>query len=82
MQLTDWNSRLLKTAAYQSELAVLELVFRSGEVYHYFGVPAEIYQELRWAESKGGYFNSHLRNRFPYSKVHSGGAPRTDEMTL
>ena len=49
--------------------AVLELQFRSGAVYHYFGIPAQTFEEWMRAESKGGYFNSHIRNRFAYAKV-------------
>ncbi len=67
----DWNSTLLETAAYQDPLALLQVTFRSGVVYHYFGVPAQTYQDLLRAESKGGYFNSHIRNRFAYTKIHA-----------
>ena len=55
---------------YQDQLALLQVAFRSGAVYHYFGVPAQTYQELLRAESKGGYFNSHIRNCFAYTKIH------------
>ena len=51
------------------ETGVLELLGASGAVYHYFGIPAPTFEELLRAESKGGYFNSHIRNRFAYAKV-------------
>ena len=54
--------------------AVLELEFRSGAVYRYFGIPPHTFEELLRAQSKGGYFNSHIRNRFAYAKVHAAGA--------
>ena len=44
--------------------ATLELEFRSGAIYRYFAVPQAVFQELIAAESKGAYFNRHVRNRF------------------
>lgn len=70
MQSTDWNSTLLQAAAYQNQTAFLELEFRGGAVYRYFGVPAPTYEGLLRAESKGRYFNAHIRNRFVHTKIH------------
>jgi len=53
MPQIDWNSSLIEAAAYQDQWSLLELAFRSGAVYHYFAVPAQTYQELLRAESKG-----------------------------
>jgi len=58
------ESKLLKAAAYQHQSAFLELEFRSGAVYRYYGVSALTYQQLLRADSKGRYFNRHIRNRF------------------
>jgi hypothetical protein len=73
MQPVDWNSILLEAGTYHDQLAVLELAFRSGAVYFYFGVPAQTYHELLRAESKGRYFNSHIRNRFACAKNPAAG---------
>ncbi|SPF47499.1 conserved hypothetical protein [Candidatus Sulfopaludibacter sp. SbA4] len=73
MQRLDLHSTSLRTVAYQDQRALLELEFRSGAVYRYFGVPAESYQALLRSESKGGYFNSHIRNRFAYAKIYPAG---------
>jgi KTSC domain len=62
------DSTLLKAAAYHAQFAVLELTFHSGAVYRYFGVPPQIYNQLLRAQSKGRYFNSHIRNRFKFTK--------------
>ena len=64
------NSTGLRTAAYQKQLALLELEFRSGATYQYFGVSQQTFQELLLAESKGAYFHRHIRDRFPYAKIH------------
>jgi len=75
MARVDLKSTSLNAATYQDQSACLELEFRSGAIYRYRDVPAQTYQELLRAESKGGYFNQHIRNRFLYSKIdlaHSG----------
>jgi hypothetical protein len=66
---TELNSKCLKAAAYCFQKALLELEFRSGAVYRFAGVPETTYGELLRAESKGGYFHHHIRNRFPHVKI-------------
>lgn len=68
----DWRpveSKLLAAAAYVAPRRILYLRFHSGEVYRYFTFPADQYQAFVEAESKGRYFLSHIRNRFPYQKL-------------
>jgi hypothetical protein len=68
----DWKpieSRLLAAAAYAGTRRSLYLRFTSGEVYRYYTFPADQYQELLDAESKGRYFLSRIRSRFPYQKL-------------
>lgn len=74
MERVELQSASLKTAAYQQQGAWLELEFRNGTIYRYFRVPVEIYQELLQAQSKGQYFNQHIRNRFPTIKTHPSGS--------
>jgi len=75
MQRIPANSSLLKAAAYHDKLAVLELEFHSGAVYCYFGVPAQTYHQLLRAESKGRYFNSHIRDHFNFNKLYAAANP-------
>ena len=68
----DWQpveSKLLAAVAYVAPRRSLYLRFHSGEVYRYYTFPAEQYQEFLDAASKGRYFLSHIRNRFPYQKL-------------
>ncbi len=68
----DWQpveSELLAAVAYVAPRRILYLRFHRGEVYRYFTFPADQYQEFLDAESKGRYFLSHIRNRFPYQKL-------------
>jgi KTSC domain len=78
MARVELQSTSLTAATYQEHGAVLELEFRSGAIYRYIGVPEPVYQGLLSAESKGRYFNQHIRNRFPYTKIDpSGSFPRS-----
>jgi len=52
----------------------LDLVLSGGRRYVYSGVPEAIAAEFRSAESKGGFYNRQIRNRFPCREV--GGTPR------
>ncbi len=79
MPWVELNSTGLRAAAYQDQLALLELEFRSGATYQYFGVSEQTYQELLLAESKGAYFHRHIRDRFPYAKIHPA-EPKSKEL--
>jgi hypothetical protein len=48
---------------------VVEIEFESGRVYQYIDVPEEIYQGMLAAESKGKYFNSHIRGKYNYQEI-------------
>ena len=82
MAQVDLQSTLLKAATYQDQSAILELEFRSGSIYRYLGVSGQVYQELLRADSKGRYFNQHIRNRFPYAQVDPAGRGATRDSGL
>jgi hypothetical protein len=65
---TTLDSSLLKAAAYSTD-ETLQLEFRKGAAYRYFGVPRAIFQNLIIAPSKGTYFNRNIRNSFRYQHV-------------
>jgi hypothetical protein len=65
----DLHSTSLAAAAYSDRQNLLELRFRSGTAYRYFGVPPEIYGALLRAPSQGAYFNQCIRDRFAYVKI-------------
>jgi hypothetical protein len=58
-------SSVLAQVAYDERRAILHMVFRDGAIYQYSGVPLPLYRELLRAESKGTYFNHHIRSVFP-----------------
>ncbi|PYT37193.1 MAG: hypothetical protein DMG45_26115, partial [Acidobacteria bacterium] len=70
---TTLDSSLLQAAAYSTD-ETLQLEFRTGPVYRYFGVPSTIFQNLITATSKGDYFNRNARNSFRHQRV-AGRSP-------
>ncbi len=64
------RSRDIAIVGYESKTETLEIAFRSGGVYQYDAVPAEIYQDLLTASSMGVFFNQRIKDSFPYVKIH------------
>jgi KTSC domain len=69
MQPVPLESTLLASVSYDGQRHLLDVVFRSGELYRYFNVPSACYQGLLGADSKGNYFNLNIRNCFPYQHL-------------
>ena len=69
MRVTAVESSALATVTYVESQEVLQLEFRSREVYEYLGVPTELHQALLAAISKGAYFNQAIRPWFPGRRV-------------
>ena len=59
----------LAIVGYDTQGAVVEVAFKSGSVYHYEGVPAEIYEGFMAASSHGKYFQEAIRERYKYRKI-------------
>lgn len=56
------HSSSLDSVGYEGN--VLEVRFRNGGVYRYFDVPERMYSLLMGADSKGAFFNRHIRDRY------------------
>jgi len=62
------DSSVLKQASYTSD-ETLELEFRTGAVYRYFGVPGAVFENLILAPSKGACFNRNIRDNFRHHRI-------------
>lgn len=67
MNETRVESSTLRALAYDNGRGILQLEFRSRAIYHYYGVPAAVYEALLGAPSKGSYFNRVIRGRFAHA---------------
>jgi hypothetical protein len=77
LQTVTVESSALAKVAYDHQRATLQVEFRDGAVYQYFDVPVLNYHGLLQANSKGDYFNRHIRNLFTYMVLHPADTART-----
>jgi hypothetical protein len=56
-------------ASVGHEDTTLEVEFKNGQLYHYFGVSQELYQELLNAESVGKFLNTNIKPERAYTRV-------------
>ncbi|MES1200075.1 MAG: KTSC domain-containing protein [Pseudomonadota bacterium] len=57
-------SSVLQRYLYDAAKSELIVTFVSGRTYAYEDVPLAIYEALCAADSKGAYFNAHIRDEY------------------
>jgi hypothetical protein len=62
-------SSVVASFTYKKETAVLKVVFVSGSVYEYLGVPEWVYHKMKTSGSKGIFLNTQIKGRFAYKKL-------------
>ena len=63
------GSSNLASVGYSQSSRTLEVEFHGGRVYLYFEVPANVYEDLMRASSKGSYHAEHIKYAFRYHEV-------------
>jgi hypothetical protein len=59
-------SRVIRSFEYDADRQALSILFQSGRHYIYQDVPPSTFEAMKAAFSKGEFFNSHVRDRFPF----------------
>ena len=67
----DVESTAINEIDYDHERAKLLVRFVSGESYVYVGVPGEVHRSFVEADSKGRFFQSEIRDCYPYHRVEN-----------
>jgi hypothetical protein len=62
-------SSALTNVSYDPKSGVLEVRFVTGRVYQYLNVPEDVFEKLMRAESKGIFFNAHIRGHYRYHEL-------------
>src|SRR4051812_10535848 len=62
-------SSVLTEVKYDRRSRALDLRFVTGRTYRYSEVPPEMYERLMSAESKGAFFNAHIRYVYAYREL-------------
>lgn len=65
------NSSMMTQFDYDADDRELDITFIGGKTYRYLDVPADVYDGLLDADSKGEFFNAHVKDRFAYREVVS-----------
>lgn len=68
MERISVSSSNVRSIGYDADSQTLEIEFNHGGVYQYAGVPGGEYDGLMSAGSKGQYFHTNIKNRYPFTK--------------
>ena len=63
------SSSTVMSIGYDRQTETLEIEFGSGRVYQYYGVPDNLHSKIMQVPSKGQFFNTYIRDQYPYSRV-------------
>jgi hypothetical protein len=69
MTLETVNSSAIHAIGYDAERRVMEVIFTGGGIYRFANVPPEIFTEFARANSKGAFFQDHVRGRFRHMRL-------------
>lgn len=65
MEMIGVTSRAIEAIGYDPARMRMKIRFVHGETYDFCSVPAHVFNEFLAATSKGGYYNDHIRDRYP-----------------
>jgi len=54
---------------YDADARRLRIVYVSGTIFDYFGVPHKVYEAMKKAESKGSFLNSRIKGKYAFERV-------------
>ncbi|MFK0189741.1 KTSC domain-containing protein [Kitasatospora sp. NPDC090308] len=57
------------SVGYDDRSSTLQIAFRSGSLYEYTRVPAQVHTALLAAASKGGFVARYIKGRYPTRKL-------------
>lgn len=68
MERHSVDSSMATSVGYDPVTSILEIEFRSGEVWQYHNVPENVYFEML-SGSIGRYFQAHIKGQYAESQV-------------
>jgi KTSC domain-containing protein len=63
------SSTNIRSVGYDEGAQILEVEFKSGGVYSYKGVPKNVHQQFMAAPSKGRFFDTSIKDKYPTTKL-------------
>jgi hypothetical protein len=61
---------MLYAIGYDEDAQTLEVVFNTGGIYRYTGVPPHVYAGLLQAASKGRYMQEQVLEHYAFQRTH------------
>lgn len=65
------DSTNLASVGYDRDARVLEVEFRTGSIYRYRAVPADVFADLMSAPSKGRFFAREIRDKYQFQRMRT-----------
>lgn len=69
MEMKYVTSSNIAQVGYDTGRHALRVLFRSGTIYEYNNVSAQIYDSLLQSKSIGNFFNVNIRNSYSYTRL-------------
>jgi len=69
LQRTQVISTRIHSIGYNRDSQILEIEFHKGSIYHYFGVPESVFNELMSASSKGRFLTYRIERTYRYQPI-------------
>ena len=63
------NSSNIARYKYEEKSRVLTVEFRNGGTYNYYDVPKRVYEQMKVANSKGGFLAQNIKGAYRYARV-------------
>lgn len=64
MEMIAVISSAIRAVGYDAPTRRMKIRFEQGETYEYCGVPEHVFRGLLAAQSKGTYYNEHIRDLY------------------
>ena len=71
--LTDVESSFIAAVGHDAAERALVVRMASGRTYRYRGVGAEVFAQMLDAESKGEFYNAHIKRNYAEERVTWNG---------
>ena len=68
--MPEVDSSVIERVEYNAAQHLLFVTFTTGRRYVYFGVPEDVYRAFLAAPSPGNFFNTEIRDRYPFRALN------------
>lgn len=58
----------IKSLGYDAETQTMAVEFHKGGLFHYPGVPSNIFDTMQTHDSPGSFFHQHVRGKYQHQK--------------